>query len=237
MSREMKKSFFEWISQYWVVITALTTLVISAIGLISSSYYYSVYNVDYLELAEFNDFVRHAIARPYFSIILLIVFFTISLQMYVIYEYDKSLSSVQNFYRDQKFVKRVRVRIKYHVKLFVLLLVKSFVIVFLGLLFVLYPLGLEYRNIKYKDSNRYNVETDTGSIKCVSYVGRINVNHVFWSHKLNAAIIIPSSSLKRLEFFISFEDAPVQFKADNHIINNEYVQWLDNVKKKCGEEF
>ncbi|MEM6188295.1 hypothetical protein [Shewanella scandinavica] len=236
MISETKKSYFEWVSKHWIVITALATLITSILGGISSTIYYSAFHVNYTELAELNDFIKHAISRPFFGLVLLTAFFTISAQTYLLYKFDKAHYELKQFYLKQRCINKVRFKVRYHLIDIFLTLLKSSPIWLIAIPTTNTITKLELDSLKSTESNLYNIESDTGSLKCVSYIGRININHVFWK-RTNKVIIIPSSSIKSMTFVTSLAKRPKEFVADNQVRTNKYLSWEKYIKEACGKEF
>ncbi|MBW3525865.1 hypothetical protein KO533_04670 [Shewanella sp. NKUCC05_KAH] len=236
MINETNKSYFEWVSKHWIVITALATLITSILGGVSSTIYYSAFHVNYTELAELNDFIKHAISRPFFCLILVVVFLTVSAQTYVLYKSDKATSELRIFYKNKKYIKNFKLKKSYYLKDMSVILAKSFLIFLISVPTITVLAKLEIRNLKKTESELYNVDTDSRPLHCVSYVGRINVNHIFWSRKTDITTIIPSS-FKRMTYFTSLDKRPTEFAADNQVKTREYIQWQKHIKQVCGEDF
>ena len=84
MISTIPRNYFEQLSKHWGVIAALITLLTSMVGMVSAREYYSFFHVNYLELAELNDFIKHLISRPYLAYISLTVVIVLPAHIYII---------------------------------------------------------------------------------------------------------------------------------------------------------
>ena len=116
MIKEEKKSYLGLILQYWAQVLSLATILTSIGGIWSANWYYSRFHVNYTELAELNDFIKHVISRPYLTLVLVTLFISLSLYIYLLYRNNKIESEFVKFYKNQNYVKKVKLKFKYRIK-------------------------------------------------------------------------------------------------------------------------
>lgn len=231
------RKYFEQLSKHWVVIAALSTLFTSMVGIASAREFYSFFYVNYLELAEFNDFIRHLISRPYMLYVTLTVIIAVFSQIHFNNLIDNVESNIKKRYTGQG-VGSIKVKLKRKTKfrLFVVL-VGGQCIIWTITYFVLVAItDNEVERLTSTEYTLFNVVTDTKPLTCASYVGRANIHHIFWN-RTNGVLIIPSSSIKSMTFAASLAKRPKEFVADNQVRTNEYLTWENHIKETCGKEF
>lgn len=231
------RKYFEQLSKHWVVIAALSTLFTAMVGIASAKEFYSFFHVNYLELAEFNDFIRHLISRPYMFYVTLTVIIAIPAQIYITYLIDKKETNLKKFYESQKFKNiKVRFKLKFKVRQFFLLAGSQTIICVIAYFILVAITDNELERLKSTEYTLFNVVTDTKPLTCASYIGRVNINHIFWD-RTNRVLIIPSSSIKSMTFVASLAQRPKEFVADNQVRTSEYLTWEKDIKETCGKEF
>lgn len=236
MNRVESKTYLDFFLTNWTQLLSLATILTSLFGAWSANNYYSSFNVNYLELAELNDFIKHLVSRPYLALLFITLLITFVFQLYFFKKSSDNFIKLQRFYRNKKQVKNIRFKVKYHILDFSTILFKSIILWGISLPLTYSILNLEFRSFESTDFTLYNVNTDTIPLICSSYIGKINTNHIFVD-RTNRVIIIPSSSLKSITFFASLAKRPKEFVADNHVRTNEYLNWEKHIKETCGKEF
>lgn len=237
MFRAIFSKYFEQLSKHWVVIAALITFLASIVGIVSAKEFYSFFHVNYLELAEFNDFIKHLISRPYLGFVSLTVMIAIPAQIYITYLIDKKETNLKKFYESQKFNNiKVKFKLKFKVRQFFLLAGSQTIICVIAYFILVAITNNELERLKSTEYTLFNVVTDTKPLTCASYIGRVNINHIFWD-RTNRVLIIPSSSIKSMTFVASLAKRPQEFVADNQVRTNEYLTWEKHINETCGKEF
>lgn len=231
------RKYFEQLSKHWGVIAALITFLASIVGIVSAKEFYSFFHVNYLELAEFNDFIKHLISRPYLGFVSLTVMIAIPAQIYITYLIDKKETNLKKFYESQKINNiKVKFKLKFKFRQFFLLAGSQIVICIITYFVLVAITENELERLKSTEYTLFNVVTDTAPLTCASYIGRVNINHIFWD-RTNRVIIVPSSSIKNMTFVASLAKRPKEFVADNQVRTNEYLNWQKNIKEICGKDF
>lgn len=229
--------YFEQLSKHWVVITALITLLTSIVGMVSAKEYYSFFHVNYLELAELNDFIKHLISRPYLAYVSLTVIIAVPAQVYITYRIDKTEINLKKYYVNLGIDNiKVKFKLKFKIKQFFLLAGAHIAIIVITYFILYFITKNELERLQSTEYTLFNVATDTKPLTCASYIGRININHIFWD-RTNSVIIIPSSSIKSMAYVASLSERPKEFIADNQVKTSEYIKWQNNIKEICGKDF
>lgn len=231
------RKYFEQLSKHWVVIAALSTLFTAMVGIASAKEFYSFFHVNYLELAEFNDFIRHLISRPYMLYVTLTVIIAVFSQIHFNNLIDNIESNIKKRHIRQSVVAiKVKLNLKAKSILFVFLLVGHFIIWTITYFVLVAITDNEIERLTSTEYTLFNVMTDTKPLICASYVGRANIHHIFWD-RTNRVLIIPSSSIKSMTFVASLANRPKEFIADNQVRTHEYLTWEKHIKETCGKEF
>lgn len=235
MISTIPRNYFEQLSKHWGVIAALITLLTSMVGMISAREYYSFFHVNYLELAELNDFIKHLISRPYLAYISLTVVIVLPAHIYIINIIYNIEINLKKSYANLG-VGNIKLKKNFKIKQFSTLAITHIIVTVITYHILSFIKNSELERLKSTEYELFNVATDTKPLICARYIGRININNIFLERK-NSVIIIPSSSIKRWEYVASLGDRPKEFVADNQLKTSEYIKWQNNIKEICGKEF
>lgn len=234
MIKEDTKSFLEWTSTHWVMISTITSFILTSIGVIATSSFYEQFGINYIELAELSDFARHTVSQRYVVAFAIFTAATISLIFFVLIKMDKKYYSIKKL----NSVKNIRFKWWKTLLLVFLQFLFAFTISVIYAFFaaLMIQADSDYRNKTMSAIINVPAVQEKDSLTCVHYLGRIGSNHIF--HDRMSKVFVKSvSTVGDIIYIDTLHKNRPKFKNNGTEFTDEYIKWQEKIKKACGDDY